>query len=388
MLPQTHAYTKLPASDPQRAKRFYVDVLGFVPAWEKAGHVWLNHADGSSILVFPSSGKASGDHDQCGWVVDNVEAEVVELRSRGVVFEEFPGRKYVDGITVDGYWKAAWFRDTEGNLLNVRGNTPREASHRTAMVKGLHIAYDDAGAGMPAVVLIHGAFANRSHVVPQLAHLALRHRVVALDLRGHGDSDVPSGGFRVRDFAEDVIAVCEAAAVDRAVLCGHSRLGGGIALDVASAKPDLVAGIAMLDAAMLYPAGIREQALTNLVPALEGEGWVDTLRAFFARTFGPYDSPALKAKVMEEIGRAPAHMAAPLMRDLLSEDFTAQLSSGEYPLLFVHAKAPTDVARLQQLRPDVQLGSVVGSGHYLTLAIPDQVNAMLDRFLQIVASRS
>jgi catechol 2,3-dioxygenase-like lactoylglutathione lyase family enzyme len=127
MLQNAHAYVKLPASDAQRAKRFYVDILGFTPQWEMNGHLWLNHADGSSILVFPSTGKASGDHDQCGWVVDDIEAEVSDLRSRGVVFEEFPGRRFVDGIAVDGPFMAAWFRDSEGNLLNVRSKASRQA---------------------------------------------------------------------------------------------------------------------------------------------------------------------------------------------------------------------------------------------------------------------
>jgi pimeloyl-ACP methyl ester carboxylesterase len=105
------------------------------------------------------------------------------------------------------------------------------------------------------------------------------------------------------------------------------------------------------------------------------------------RAFGPYDSPALKTRVMEEIGTTPRQMAAPLMRDLMSSDFSAQLSSGKFPLLFVHEKTPADLARLQHLRPDALIGSVVGSGHYLSLQVPDQVNAMLDRFLEIVASR-
>ena len=72
MLQNAHAYVKLPASDAQRAKRFYVDILGFTPEREMNGYIWLNHADGSSILVFPSTGKASGDHDQCGWLVDDL----------------------------------------------------------------------------------------------------------------------------------------------------------------------------------------------------------------------------------------------------------------------------------------------------------------------------
>jgi extradiol dioxygenase family protein len=120
MLQAAHAYTKLPASDMLRARRFYVEVLGFRPTSESDRHLWFDTADGSSITVFLSSGKASGDHDQCGLVVDDFGAVVAELRRRGIVFQEFPGYTFVGGIAVEGAWRAVWFRDSEGNLLNVR----------------------------------------------------------------------------------------------------------------------------------------------------------------------------------------------------------------------------------------------------------------------------
>ena len=254
------------------------------------------------------------------------------------------------------------------------------------MVQDLRIAFEEVGEGSPAIVMIHGGFANRSHFAAQLDHLSERHRVLAIDLRGHGESDVPKSSVTLRDFAMDVIGVCEAAGVDRAVFCGHS-MGGAVALEVATMQPDRVAGVALLDAAILFPEALRAQALAGLVPALEGDAWLDALRTYFGRFFGPYDSPALKARVMAELERVPRHLAAPLMRDVMSSDFAAQLSREDHPLLFIHARVPADLERLRQLRPDVLLGSVVGSGHYLMLEVPDQVNAMLDRFLRIVVSR-
>ena len=125
MLQNGQVYAKLPASDMARARRFYVETLGFRPTWEGEGFARFVCAGGSSFLLFASSGRASGDHDQCGWVVDDIEAEVADLRRRGIGFEEFPGYRFEEGIRVDPAGRSAWFRDTEGNLLNVRSNTPR-----------------------------------------------------------------------------------------------------------------------------------------------------------------------------------------------------------------------------------------------------------------------
>jgi pimeloyl-ACP methyl ester carboxylesterase len=256
---------------------------------------------------------------------------------------------------------------------------------QTAVIKGLHIAYEDIGHGSPALVLIHGAFGNRSYYAAQMKHLSQRYRVLALDLRGHGESDVPQDGYRLRDYAEDVITTCEAAGLDRYVLCGHSM---PVALVAASLRPDRVAGVALLDGAMLYPESLRSQVLANLVPVLEGDGRIEAMQDYLVgRGIGPYDSAELKARMMADIAAAPAQIAAPLMRDLMTVDFS-QFLTGSYPLLYVHARVPADLTRLRELRPDVLLGSVVGSGHWMMLEVPDQVNAMLDRFLQIVDSRS
>lgn len=256
---------------------------------------------------------------------------------------------------------------------------------QTAVVNGLRIAYEDVGHGSPAVVLIHGAFGNRFHYAAEIEHLAQRNRVLALDLRGHGESDVPRDGYRLRDYAEDVVAVCEAAGIDRYVLCGHSM---PVALIAASLDPDRTAGVALLDGTVLFPESLRSHVLATVVPVLEGDGWIQVMQGFLVgRGIGPYDSAALKARVLAEIAAAPAWIAAPMMRDVMTVDFS-QLLSGRFPLLYVHATTPTDLTRLRELRPDVLLGAVVGSGHWMMLEVPDQVNAMLDRFLQIVEALS
>jgi pimeloyl-ACP methyl ester carboxylesterase len=248
---------------------------------------------------------------------------------------------------------------------------------------GVEIAFEDTGHGEPALVLVHGAFGSRSHYAPLVANLSERHRVIALDLRGHGESGVPRDGFRMADFAQDVLAVCREARVERAVLCGHS-MAGAVALTAAALDPGLAAGVVLLDT-VLFPDPLQRQARETLVTALEGPHWLEALRGFIgARMFTPFDPPELCPRIMEELAAVPPHLPAPLMRDFFSRDFSDELSAGRYPLLFIYATVPADLGRLRELRPDVLIGSVVGSGHYIALVVPEQVSAMLDRFLAIL----
>lgn len=246
--------------------------------------------------------------------------------------------------------------------------------------------YDDAGTGEPAVVLVHGwGFGNPSVFVPQFEHLAARRRVLKLDLPGHGRSDPPPPGFGWKDCEAAVVATLDAAGVDRAIVCGHS-FGGRMAVEIAGAYPSRVAGIALLDPVILFPEAVRQPALTGLVPALSTEHWQQALEGYFSRLFSPYDPPELKARVLAELGQVRPEMAALIMQEGMATDGSESLARVRCPLLVVMApQSPVDVERLRDLQPEALIGRVVGSGHSLTLAVPEQVNAMLDRFLEIVA---
>ncbi len=121
--------TRLPAQDLERARRFYSRQLGLEPVDERPGGL-LYRCGGCEFALFQSAGVASGEHTQMGWEVDDIDAAVAELRERGVVFEEVdvPGLRTVDGIAeVEGNYpskggvgeRAAWFKDSEGNLIGM-----------------------------------------------------------------------------------------------------------------------------------------------------------------------------------------------------------------------------------------------------------------------------
>lgn len=117
----TRSYAKLPVQDVERARAFYRDVLGLESHRENHGHMYYDVA-GTALLLFPSTGKPSGDHDQFGLVVDDLDEAVRQLNERGVELEEFPappGATVENRVMVRPEMRAAWFKDSEGNLLSV-----------------------------------------------------------------------------------------------------------------------------------------------------------------------------------------------------------------------------------------------------------------------------
>jgi catechol 2,3-dioxygenase-like lactoylglutathione lyase family enzyme len=128
MLSKGRVAARLPAQDLKRARAFYADKLGLHPVEEREGGLRYV-CGGCEFALFESAGGPSGDHTQMGWEVEDIEATVAELRSRGVVFEEydFPGLQTVDGIAdIEGNYpskgtgeRGAWFRDSEGNMLGI-----------------------------------------------------------------------------------------------------------------------------------------------------------------------------------------------------------------------------------------------------------------------------
>jgi len=125
----TRAATRLPAQDLDRARAFYAEKLGLEPADERPGGILYRVGD-TEFALFASGGRATGDHTQMGFEVEDLEATVAELKARGVVFEEVdvPGLRTRDGIAdIEGNYpsknasgeRGAWFHDSEGNLLGI-----------------------------------------------------------------------------------------------------------------------------------------------------------------------------------------------------------------------------------------------------------------------------
>ena len=245
------------------------------------------------------------------------------------------------------------------------------------------LAYDQAGAGDPPLVFVHGLGCHRGFWTAQLTHFAASHRVLAVDLRGHGDSDAPRQRYTIAAFADDLAWMCAELDVARPVVVGHS-LGGLVALELGASYPGQLRAAVLIDSVLL-PSGERASTVDRLVAELRGDEPDRALRGYFSNLFGPYDSPATMAWILAEAARTPPHVTSSVWEESMdSWDDAGALAQAQVPLLYLDAGTPNaDLDRAVELNPRLVIGRTVGSGHFSPLEVPDQINALLERFLSI-----
>ena len=128
---------------------------------------------------------------------------------------------------------------------------------------GVRLAYVEAGEGDPPILLVHGMQCDHTHMLPLLEHFSGRHRVVAVDLRGHGQSDKPHSAYSNNEFNDDLVFLCRELGLVRPIAIGHS-FGGSNLLHLAANRPDFLSGLVLLDSGVrLLSNKIGELGVVN-----------------------------------------------------------------------------------------------------------------------------
>jgi catechol 2,3-dioxygenase-like lactoylglutathione lyase family enzyme len=120
MLNNSSVTANVPAADLDRARRFYADTLGLTPVSENPGGLVYRTAGGTAFFVYETEFAGQAGHTIAQWHVDDVPAEVRELQAKGLQFEHYdmPGTTWDgDVASLEGMGHAAWFKDSEGNIM-------------------------------------------------------------------------------------------------------------------------------------------------------------------------------------------------------------------------------------------------------------------------------
>ena len=236
------------------------------------------------------------------------------------------------------------------------------------------------GAGEPTLVFLHGLGSDgEGSFKPQIERYSTSHRVLTVDLPGHGASPERPLVGGLRALGSSLARAVASQASGPTVLVGHS-LGGILALAMASELPG-VRAVALLDVPILMPpevvAGMR-----SLRAALDGEHADAALEGFAAQSLLSPSSPSwLREEVTAGLRRTPRATVAALMEAMAELDAEPLLTALKVPGVFVHAGAPVDLGRLARLAPGLRVVSVPDCGHYVQRERPERVHAELDALL-------
>src|SRR5687768_5371992 len=231
------------------------------------------------------------------------------------------------------------------------------------------------------MVFIHGWCCNRTHFAPQYEHFSKHHRVITVDLRGHGESDAPEGEYSMAVFADDVAWMLGELGVTSAVVVGHS-MGGSVVGALAARHSSLVKAAIAVDSGIVSSPRFLG-LLPPILEGLSGPDYVGAARAIVEGMFDAEDTAALRERLLQELTSAPQHVMLGSMQANAGQ--TAEtIGNIEQPMLLISAgRFPTDLAALREFAPRLRYAQTVGLGHFNQLEVPEQVNPMIERFLAI-----
>jgi pimeloyl-ACP methyl ester carboxylesterase len=250
---------------------------------------------------------------------------------------------------------------------------------------GVTIAFDDTGGSGVPLVMLHGWMCDRTFMSQQVAAFSAHHRVVAMDLRGHGESDAPICEYTMDLLADDVARLCGRLKVERPVVIGHS-MGAVVALELLAQLPSLPRSIVAIDAPIAMPQS-TVQTLQRVAARFDAPGHDEAVRRFVNGLFQPTDNLELRHQITGKMVGGPHHVQAPAANQM----FRAPSASSEsfprvdVPLLAIAAAGghSADLTTLRTKCSALSVGQAVGAGHFIQLEVADQVNAMIRRFLQV-----
>jgi pimeloyl-ACP methyl ester carboxylesterase len=223
------------------------------------------------------------------------------------------------------------------------------AGRSVTLASGITLSYAERGAASgPTVVLLPGPTDSWRSYAPVLDRLPVSIRAIAVSQRGHGDSDKPASGYRVRDFAADVVALLDRFDIERAVLAGHSG-SCLVARRVALDHPERVAGL-ILEASpstLVGHDGLIE-FVDSVVSTLHDPIDPDLARSFVTDMSSEQLAPALVDELVGELLKVPADVWQEMFTELLVYDDMREIRRIDAPTILVWGDNDNVVGRDMQ----------------------------------------
>jgi pimeloyl-ACP methyl ester carboxylesterase len=262
--------------------------------------------------------------------------------------------------------------------INAQANWPHAVPSRD----GTPISFEIYGTGEPTLVFVHGWSCDARYWRAQLPYFTKNHRVVMLDLAGHGHSGMTRSQYTMRAFGEDVRAVTEVTGSRRVILIGHS-MGGSVIAEAARIMPGRVIGLIGIDTLENIEYLMTREELKRMIAPLE-KNFRTGSRQFVDEMISPKTNPQLREWILSDMSAAPPAVALSAMSNMMSQYIT-----GEAAKIFDEIRVPVitvngdmwPVNYEANRRHMLSFDAIVlkGADHFLMLNRTEQFNRALKK---------
>ncbi len=245
---------------------------------------------------------------------------------------------------------------------------------------GVLIHFQVQGQGEPALVFIHGWSADLSYWDKQFAHFTETHKVVALDLAGHGDSGTERKDWTVEAYSKDVEAVVKMLDLGSVILIGHS-LGGLVMIEAACRIPERIKGLIGVDTLVDFEMSIPQDEIDGWLEAFRSD-FVQSTEGYVRSLFPQNADPDLVARVVADMVAAPPIVGIGTLQgffDYHNNRLRQAALQIKVPLICINSDMhPTEAETNRQYIPSFKVKIMPGVGHFPMVEDPETLNHLLE----------
>jgi pimeloyl-ACP methyl ester carboxylesterase len=246
---------------------------------------------------------------------------------------------------------------------------------------GVKISYDVQGEGQPVLVFVHGWSCSREYWKEQVAHFAKKHKVVTIDLAGHGRSGLSRKDYTIEAFGKDVAAVAEKLNLNRTILVGHS-MGGPVIAEAARQMPGQVICLVGADTFHDIEKGYRGAEIEEIAIRLEAD-FVKETQDFVRNMFPAGAEPALVSWVASDMSSSDPEIGINAFRNLGNYDLKSAVGQIEIPLYSISSDFwPMNLEGNKKYVKSFKLKLMPGIGHFVMLEDAEKFNKLLEEIVK------
>jgi len=245
-----------------------------------------------------------------------------------------------------------------------------------ASENGVTVFYETRGEGDRTLVLVHGWCCDRTYWQAQVDEFSKKHRVVAVDLAGHGRSGLQREVWTIEAFGADVAAVIEKLDLKDAILVGHS-MGGPVIIETARRLPERVTALVGVDTYHDLATRHTGEEMREFLAPFRTDFKATTDQ--FVRSMFPVDADSsLVARVARDMSSAPADVATSAMEEMWKYDLVAALKEMRLPIRCINSdRYAMQLERNQSVAESFEVQFMPGVGHFVQMENPGEFNRLL-----------